>query len=328
MDIRTEIKQNIFSAAHDSFDDIALKVFNFQAVENPVYQQFLGLLNIKPDLVEKVSDIPFLPVQLFKNHRVVTGGREPEIIFESSRTSGIPSLHYVADTDIYRESVLRGFRYFFGEPQEYVFLALLPSYLERSGSSLIYMTDYLMRLSNHPLSGYFLNDFKELNNRIAKVKQSGKKLFLIGVAFALIDFAAEYQPDLSGHIVMETGGMKGRRKELLREELHAILKQAFNIQSIASEYGMTEMLSQAYALKDGFFHTPPWLRIFIRESNDPFSFAEKGQAGGINVIDFANIDSCSFIALQDLGRQWPDGSFEVLGRFDNSEIRGCSQMYS
>jgi phenylacetate-coenzyme A ligase PaaK-like adenylate-forming protein len=327
MDIRTKLREKIFSVDQNNFDVLALKIFKYQALNNSIYRKYIDLLNIKPDDVRKVADIPFLPVELFKQHNIVTGNLNPEIIFESSRTSGIASLHLVADLEIYKESIIRSFSIFFGAPENYIFLALLPSYLERSGSSLVYMMNYLMQFSGDKNSGWYLNNFKELNEKIKENKNSEKKIFLLGVSFALLDFARQYHPDLSGHIVMETGGMKGRRKELIRTQLHDELKGEFNLNHISSEYGMTEMLSQAYSVKSGRFNCPPWMKILIRESNDPLALIDTDETGNINIIDLANIDSCSFLSLQDIGRKFADNSFEVLGRADYSEVRGCGLMY-
>jgi phenylacetate-coenzyme A ligase PaaK-like adenylate-forming protein len=250
------------------------------------------------------------------------------MIFESSGTTGVtPGKHFINDVSIYEESFLRTFRLFYGEPEEFLIAALLPSYLERKGSSLVYMVDGLIKKNRNPLSGFYKNNIEDLVLMIKKAKEAGQKTLLIGVSFALIDLAENQSPDLSGVIVMETGGMKGRRKELTRSELHSILKERLNILSVHSEYGMTELLSQAYSKKDGIFYCPPWMKIIIRDPLDPLTFYnEPGRAGGINIIDLANINSCSFICTGDLGKLHEDGGFEVLGRFDNSDIRGCNLL--
>jgi len=328
MSFITEVKDKIFSVDKYSFDELALVIFRYQAENNPVYQQFIKYLHIKPSEVQKVSQIPFLPISLFKDHKIITGSAEEQKVFESSGTTGsIPSRHYVTDLEMYDRSLLEGFRLFFGEPDDYVFLALLPSYLEREQSSLTYMMQKLMDISGNEGNGFYLYDHDRLASKLSEALGSGKKIFFIGVSFALLDFAEAYHPDLSKCTVVETGGMKGRHKEMIREELHAHLRTAFGVEHILSEYGMTELLSQAYAKENGLFETPPWMRLYIRDTYDPFSYLAPGNSGGINVIDLANINSCSFIATQDLGKQWADGKTEILGRFDHSDIRGCSLMY-
>lgn len=324
----TELKDKIFSIDVNSFEQVALEIFQMQAVENPVYKAYLNLLKIKPEHIKTVADIPHLPVQLFKTQKVQINGAKTELIFESSSTTGRPSFHYVADAKLYEKSILQGFELFFGKPEDYIFLALLPSYLERKNASLVYMTDLLMKKSNHQEAGYYLYEHENLLEKIKYLLNSSeRKIFLIGVSYALLDFAQNFPVNLSGHIIMETGGMKGRHAEMIRPELHDILKKQFNMPEIASEYGMTELLSQAYAKEAGNFYCPPWMQYSIRERNDPFSTAQMGQVGAINIIDLANLYSCSFLALEDLGRINKDSSLEVLGRFDNAEIRGCSLMY-
>lgn len=328
MPLLTSPFNEIFSVHKDSFDLLAIEIFQYQAINNPVYKEYLDYLDINALEVKKVSEIPFLPIELFKNHKILSGNTDPEMIFESSGTTGsIPSRHYIADLEIYQKSIEKGFRHFFGDPSEYVFLALLPSYLERNNSSLVYMVQHLMSLSDHEDNGFYLYDHDKLNNAIKRNSGSNKKIFFIGVSFALLDFAENYNPDLSKAVIMETGGMKGQRRELTRPELHDTLKQAFHTNNIMSEYGMAELLSQAYAKKEGYFETPEWMKFLVRDVNDPFCYIGNGQTGGLNVIDLANVNSCSFIASQDLGRIMDDGRIEILGRFDNSDIRGCSLMY-
>ena len=328
MTLKTPLINKIFSVNKDSFDSLTIEIFQHQARFNPVYSLYLDYLHINRSEIKKVSQIPFLPIELFKNHRIVTGNTEPEMIFESSGTTGsVPSRHYITDISVYRKSIENGFRHFFGDPADYVFLALLPSYLERNNSSLVYMAQYLMELSGHHDNGFYLYDHEILAGKIHALSGSGKKLFFIGVSFALLDFAENYQPDLSSAVIMETGGMKGKRKELTRNELHNALKSSFHADNIMSEYGMAELLSQAYSRSDVIFETPPWMHFMVRDTNDPFAYLEDGQTGGLNVIDLANVNSCSFIATQDLGRIVSEGKTEILGRFDNSDIRGCSLMY-
>lgn len=321
------MEDTIFSVTEDNFNSTALEVFHFQFAANPVYRTYVQHLNIKRETIRKVEDIPFLPVEVFKNHAVLTGGNA-EIVFESSSTTGmVPSKHFVSQKALYERSVLDGFTRFYGEPGQYTFLALLPHYLERGNSSLVYMVNYLMMQSPDNPHGFYLHNHAELRDTIKKLMHEGRKIFLIGVAYALADFAEQFPVSLEGQIVMETGGMKGRKKELLRQQLHVILRSSFHVDHIHSEYGMTELLSQAYAKEDGLFQCPPWMKVLLREVNDPFASVEMGQSGLINVIDLANINSCSFLATQDLGRLLPDGRFEVLGRADNSDVRGCSLLY-
>ena len=280
-----------------------------------------------PGEVNRLEDIPFLPIQFFKSHEVVSSRENVIKTFTSSGTTGsFPSKHLVTDVSIYEKSFNLGFEKFYGPLENYVILALLPSYLEREGSSLIYMVNSLIEQSKHPESGFYLNDLDKLKNQLKNLDDSGKKVLLIGVSFALLDLVEAYSFQLKNTIVMETGGMKGRRKELIREELHQKLKTGFGVDAIHSEYGMTELLSQAYSKGDGIFFTPKWMRLFTRDTEDALLLQEPGKTGGINIIDLANINSCSFIATQDLGRVNADGSFEIIGRFDNSDIRGCNLM--
>jgi hypothetical protein len=321
MDIFHISDQQTFRAA-------ALEVFRFQAGAVKVYREYLSALGIDTEQVKEVEEIPFLPIEFFRTHRVIADGMEAEEIFESSGTTeGNTSRHYVANVSLYRESLLRGFYARYGSPEDLCILALLPSYLERSGSSLVYMMDHLIRWSKHPDSGFYLDDLAALAGLLGKRNEDGHPTLLLGVSFALLDLAKAHPIPLGENItVMETGGMKGRRKELVRGELHEILCGAFGKKEIHSEYGMTELLSQAYSDGDGIFFCPPWMRVLIRDPNDPLSPAAEGQAGGLNIIDLANRNSCSFIATSDLGRTHPDGSFEVTGRFDHSDTRGCNLL--
>lgn len=310
-----------------NFDALAIDVFRFQVTHNPVYASFVKGLKKDPEMITDVRDIPYMPVEFFKNHRVICGTNTPEIIFSSSGTTGmIQSKHEVADVSVYEESFRKTFELLYGNIEDIVILALLPSYLERDGSSLIYMVEDLIQRTKNPDSGYFLYNHDELLQTLIKLRSSGSKVILIGVTYALLDFVEHHQLDFPELIVMETGGMKGKRREMIREELHQQLCAGFGVKAVHSEYGMTELLSQAYSTGKGLFRCPPWMRIDIRDINDPLCLLEPGVTGGINVIDLANIYSCSFIATQDLGKRHKDGSFEIIGRFDNSDIRGCNLL--
>ena len=321
-------KDKIFNIKSSSdFETLALEVFQYQAKNNEIYSKYINHLGIIPDNIHQLERIPFLPIELFKTFKIITAKDIPGKIFTSSGTTGSgTSRHYVTDISWYRESFTRTFQYFYGNPEQYCLLALLPSYIEREGSSLIYMMDFLIRISNNPESGFYLDKLDILTEKIVRLREQNQKILLFGVSFALLNLAEKYKPDLSGQIVMETGGMKGRREEIIREKLHEVLNKAFNTKVIHSEFGMTELLSQAYSKGGGIFHTPPWMKVLIRDGYDPFFYVKKGKSGGINVIDLANFYSCSFIETRDLGRLLPDGGFEVLGRFDSSDIRGCNLM--
>ncbi|MCE2496252.1 MAG: acyl transferase [Flavobacteriales bacterium] len=307
---------------------LALELFRWQAIHVRPYRDFLHYLHIDPAGVHDTSRIPYMPVKFFKSHNVLADGYSPSTIFTSSGTSGqTPSRHGVVVESIYRESYMAAFRLFYGNPSDYVIFALLPAYLERSGSSLVTMAQGLIEESEHPDSGFFLNEYSALRELLINHRTSNRKILLLGVSFALLDLAEQHPVQLPHNaVVMETGGMKGRRRELIRSELHQRLSKGLGTQNIHSEYGMTELLSQSYALSGGKFHCPPWMNIQLRDTEDPLSTAPQGKTGGINIMDLANIHSCAFIATQDLGRQFPDGSFEVLGRFDDAEIRGCNLM--
>ncbi len=309
------------------FEKIALKVFRFQYDSNDVYREFCQLLNVEKKEVKSLQQIPFLPIQFFKSHVVVSTTHPVQETFTSSGTTGmVTSKHLVTDVSLYEESYRKGFSQFYGNIEDYIILALLPSYLEREGSSLIYMVNDLIQLTNNPDSGFYLNQYDELIKKLIDLDHSEKNIILIGVTYALLDLIERQKFQLKNTIVMETGGMKGKRKEMIREELHKILCNGFGVSTIHSEYGMTELLSQAYSLGNGVFECPPWMQILIRETEDALNYVDAGKTGGINVIDLANINSCSFIATQDLGKKKPNNSFEVLGRFDNSDIRGCNLM--
>ena len=325
----SKIIENIFTGDNFSFETVALQEFHYQYNHNPVYHQFVQLNKVRPGDVQTIADIPFLPVEFFKTRRVLSGNGEIQQIFESSGTTGQQtSKHYVADTDLYRKSFRKGFELFYGEPSEWNILALLPSYLEREHSSLVFMVNDLIQLSGSALSGFYLDEWNALSENLQKARNSSKKTMLIGVTFALLDLAEKFPQDLSHCIIMETGGMKGRKEELLREEVHTILKNAFRVNEIHSEYGMTELLSQAYSKGNGIFQTPPWMKILRREINDAKAIFTSEGRGIVNVIDLANIYSCSFIATQDMVYLHGDGSFEILGRSDNSDLRGCNLMVS
>ena len=306
---------------------MALKVFRFQYEHNKVYKDFCDFLKTDVQNVKSLQQIPFLPIQFFKSHEVLSSDEKIQEIFTSSGTTGMAtSKHLVTDASLYEESYRKAFSAFYGNIQNYVVLALLPSYLDREGSSLIYMVDDLIRLSNHPDSGFYLNNYDELIQKLLELEAAGESIILIGVTYALLDLIEKQKFELRNTIIMETGGMKGRRKEMIREELHEQLCQGFGVSAIHSEYGMTELLSQAYSLGEGIFECPNWMQILIRDPEDALSYVENGKTGGINVIDLANLNSCAFIATQDLGKQKPNNSFEVLGRFDHSDIRGCNLM--
>ena len=325
----SEVKNKIFRLRDiDDFSLSALEIFRYQAENNLVYNSYLNLLGIDIRKVSSIDEIPFLPAGFFKNHRVITGELAEVKIFESSGTSGSnPSRHLVTDLSLYEKSFLETFRLFYGDPSGYFIAALLPSYSDRQNSSLIFMMNGIIEKSNYFESGFYLENVTELLSNISAAKKSDRKILLLGVSFALLEMAEKFHPDLSGVIVMETGGMKGRRKEITRDELHSILKRCFNVDNIHSEYGMTELLSQAYSKAGGIFYTPPWMKILIRDPQDPLSVVtEPGRTGGINIIDLANINSCSFIATDDLGKLHNDGGFEVMGRLDNSDIRGCNLL--
>lgn len=309
------------------FETCAMDLFRFQAVENEVYGMFLKHLKVDIDSVNSINDIPFLPIQFFKTHKILSSNEPVEQIFLSSGTTGMQqSRHLVTDLVIYEESFRKGFQHFYGDIQNYTVLALLPSYLERDGSSLIYMVEDLIQQSKKPKSGFYLNNLDELAKTLVDLDKKGEKVLLIGVSFALLDLIESYQFQLKNTVVMETGGMKGRRKELIREELHQILCEGFGVEKIHSEYGMTELLSQAYSKGDGIFECPPWMKILMRDTEDALTILPEGKSGGMNIIDLANINSCSFIATQDLGKTYTNNTFEVLGRFDNSDIRGCNLL--
>lgn len=319
---------DIFSiASKKEFEKITLKVFRHQYENNAVYHKFCNLLKKNPTNVKRIPDIPFLPIQFFKSERIVSNKAPDEIIFTSSGTTGMStSKHHVTDLSVYETSFRQAFSQFYGNIEDYCVLALLPSYLERDGSSLIYMAQDLIEGSQHPDSGFYLNEYQQLAEKLIALDKEGQNVLLIGVTYALLDIIEQFDFQLNNTIIMETGGMKGKRKEMIREELHAILSKGFGVSTIHSEYGMTELLSQAYSLGNGIFECPPWMDVIIRDTEDALSLIGYNKTGGINVIDLANINSCAFIATQDLGKKYENQTFEVLGRFDNSDIRGCNLL--
>jgi len=323
---------HFFSISNETeFNDAALDIFHFQATNCSVYREYISHLKIDIEKVDHYLDIPFLPISFFKSHSVISDTKPIEITFTSSGTTGqITSKHLVQDLTIYEQSYNKAFELFYGKADDYCILALLPSYLEREGSSLIYMVDDLLKQSTHPMSGYFLHNHEELFQTLEQLKHAKQKTILIGVTYALLDFIEKYQINFPELVVMETGGMKGKRKEMVRAELHQLLCNSFGVKHIHSEYGMTELLSQGYSKGNGIFECPPWMKILLRDTSDPLTtlsiLANRHSTGGINVIDLANINSCSFIATQDLGKLHGANQFEIIGRFDNADIRGCNLL--
>jgi len=324
----TSLINRIFSINSDSdFRNIALQVFRYQAANNLVYRSFINYLGLNPQRINEIEKIPFLPIELFKLHRIVTGEPTIEVVFESSGTTGTTcSRHFIADLSVYEQSFLHTFKLFYGEPSNYTILALLPSYLERRASSLIYMTDILIKKSAKPESGFYLYNTNELIDTLLSLERQKRKTLLIGVTYALLDLAEQHKMQLKYATIMETGGMKGRRRELTRAELHEALTGSFGVTEIHSEYGMTELLSQAYSKQNGVYENPAWMRILIRDIYDPFQLIPTGRSGGINIIDLANIHSCCFIETADIGRITDTGGFEVLGRYDSGDVRGCNLL--
>lgn len=309
-----------------AFESYALALFRYQYEHCTVYRDFTDAIGRVPAAVKSSHDIPFLPISFFKTHAVVSGSFTPEVIFESSGTTTTQnSKHLVKDAGLYRQCFLQGFEQFYGAPQDYVFLCLLPSYLERGNSSLVYMADELIRRSGRFESGFYLNEWEQLASLLRTLREKGERVVLLGVTFALLDFAERYPMDLSGVIVMETGGMKGRREEWTRDQVHAFLKEQWQLDRIHSEYGMTELLSQAYSKGNGVYEAIPTMQVYVRDESDPFDISSRG-AGCLNVIDLGNVHSCAFIATDDIAKIAADGSFEVMGRLDHSALRGCSLM--
>ncbi|MBI5373738.1 MAG: acyl transferase [Sphingobacteriales bacterium] len=316
----------IFGITSVEFEPVALEIFHEQYRKNAVYGEFVKALGVDPGSVRSVTRIPFLPVRFFKSRAVQTGDFKPAAIFESSGTTGMASSsHLVKDLSVYEESFTRGFERVYGPVSRFCILGLLPSYLERGNSSLVYMVDQLVKQSGHPQSGFYAGEYAKLYETLKQLEQKGQPTLLIGVTYALLDFAAQYSLPLKHTIIMETGGMKGRREELIRPEVHALLQQSFPVDAIHSEYGMTELLSQAYSTGGGLFRCPPWMKVLVRDEEDPFRVLETG-SGIVNIIDLANLHSCAFIATDDAGKCHADGSFEILGRVDGSDLRGCSLL--
>ena len=307
----------LWDLAPDKFWETSKIIFNWQATHNPVYKQWVEL--------NKSSAIPFLPISFFKTQDIFIG-EKPMHLFESSGTTqDVKSNHWVQDLSLYEASFLKGFELFYGKPSDYCIIGLLPSYLERKHSSLVYMVDKLIKASGHAQSGFYLDDFTKLNEVLQNLEKQIQPVWFIGVSFALTDFAIAFPQHLNSTIVLETGGMKGRKEELTRNELHQLLREHLGTSTIHSEYGMTELLSQAYAIKEGVFKCPPWMKVMVAEEEDPTAIKETGR-GVLHIIDLANIYSCSFIATEDIGEVFEDGSFTVLGRLDSSARRGCSLL--
>lgn len=324
-------RKHLYQINNENFNDLVLNTFDFQSKHNPIYKNFISNLNINPNEVKDISNIPFLPISFFKTHKVKTGEWEPEIIFESSGTTGAnTSRHFLDDLQFYYDHSLKNFEFFYGDPKNYHIIGLLPSYLERENSSLVHMVQHLMKKCDSKYSGFYLYNYDELSDKLAQIGHksgSDRKIMLIGITFALLELGEQMAPSLSDNaIVIETGGMKGRRREMIREELHNVLCENFDLTSIHSEYGMSELLSQAYSSGEGKFKTPPWMKVLVRDINDPFSYTNG--VGAINIIDLANIHSCAFIETQDIGKINKEGTFEVMGRVDNSDIRGCNLLWS
>ena len=316
---------------NSDFTLAALDMFSYQYAGNEIYRRFVDTLGVVKHNISNLNQIPFLPIRFFKSHRVVTGDHGVRRIFRSSGTSGSgDSVHYVIDTQIYDQSLMAGFRQHFGDIEDWCILALLPNYLEKGDSSLVYMADQWIRVSRHPDSGFYLDQFDRLHETLQRLESAGQKTMLLGVTYALLDFSERYPGMLKHTVVMETGGMKGRRREMIRAEVHDLLKQRWQLDAVHSEYGMTELLSQAYAPEDGRFICPPWMRVLLRSEDDPLErtgpVSGKIQTGLVDIIDLANKHSCAFISTDDIGRLHPDGSFEIIGRMDNSDLRGCSLL--
>ena len=320
------MQKEIFDIKNDSdFEELALSIFDYQMESNSIYAPYAALI-LKGKAPNNIFEIPFLPISFFKTEQIICQGRPVEEVFLSSGTSGDQSKHLVSDISLYRESYLKAFELFYGDITQYCILSLLPNYREREGSSLIYMVDDLISKSKHEQSGFYLNDYESLSKRLQKLEKEGQKTILFGVSYALLDLAEQFPQKLEHTIIIETGGIKGKRKEMLKEELHQNLKAAFSLDVIHSEYGMSELLSQSYSNGEGIFKSPPWKKVLIRDTNDPLSIIGDNKTGGINIIDLANIYSCPFIATQDLGKTFENGTFTVLGRFDNSDLRGCNLL--
>ena len=329
--LKTNIRERIFSIKDElTFNEVALTIFQFQALNNPIYNRYLSLLNIDIKAIEHYSKIPFLPIEFFKNNIVLTSEQQvelPSLVFKSSGTTGEnTSSHYVLDPEIYLESCIKSFNLFYGAIENWNILALLPSYIERENSSLIYMVNQLMQISNKSANQFYLYNHDALYSKILELEKKKEPSILIGVSYALLDFAEKYQPQLNYTIVMETGGMKGKREEITKQAMHDILKKSFQTPTIHAEYGMTELLSQAYSSGNGLYKCPPWMKIICKELNDPFQETKNNQTGRINIIDLANIYSCSFIETADMGKVSDNDTFEIIGRIENALMRGCNLL--
>lgn len=326
-----DFEQSIFHNNAD-FEHLACQLFKYQYENNELYGAYCKSIGISSGEIHSTRDIPFLPIGFFKTHEVITGKFVPQIIFESSGTTGVvPSRHSVKDVSLYKKSFQKAFELFYGKVEGLTVIGLLPSYLERGHSSLVYMVNDLIEQSGNPDSGFYLNDYEQLFYKLRELEARNKSVLLVGVTFALLDFAEKYQMSLHNTIIMETGGMKGRREEWTRSQVHAFLSEKLKVETIHSEYGMTELMSQAYSRGKGIFRCPPWMKVVLRNEQDPLQVLpdpgrNENKQGIINIIDLANIHSCAFIATDDLGKLYPDGSFEVLGRIDNSDLRGCSLL--
>lgn len=324
----TQLEDKIFEInSNEEFETLSLEIFRYQAKYSPVYTQYLSLMGVNASAVNKIDEIPFIPVSLFKTQEIITAGKQSKLLFTSSSTTGsIPSRHFVAEPEIYEKSFLKSFSIFYGDPRDYAILSLLPSYLEREGSSLVYMAKRLMEISACPYNGFYLYNHEELKKTLEKLRERGKKTILLGVSFALVDFAKDYKIEFPELIVMETGGMKGRGREMSRDEIHNAIKSSFNVENVHSEYGMAELLSQSYSKADGIFLSPPWKRVLIKDIYDPSKILGEGAKGKVNIIDLANIYSCSFIETEDMGMKTAGDSFKILGRLNNTELRGCNLL--
>ena len=309
------------------FKNKAITLFNEQYNNNSTYNKYCKLLKIQPDQIKELSHIPYLPIQFFKTHKITSNNKIISHLFKSSGTSGARSINYVSDINLYEHSFRKCFEFFYGPIKNFVFLGLLPSYLEQKNSSLIYMVTDFIKQSEYQESEFYLQNYKKLHNTLIKLKKENKKTILFGVSYALIDFVEKFPTDINGFIVIETGGMKGRRKEITREELHSKLSVGFNVKNIHSEYGMTELFSQAYSSQDGVFKNPPWMKVLVRDINNPLSVSLKGK-GAINFIDLANADSCAFISSDDIGEVFNDSEYKISGRLSESDIRGCNLMFN
>jgi hypothetical protein len=319
-------ENSIFLIQKNNFEEIALKIFRTQSENNPVYKKYIEELKVDTLQVNSLAQIPFLPVNFFKTQKIKTTDFEENIFFESSGTTDtINSRHFIKDISLYKKSFVEGFKRFYGEPEQWCIIGLLPSYLERKNSSLVFMVDELIKMSGHSKSNFYLHDFEKLSVELKQLEKAKQKTLLIGVTYALLDFAEKYPMPLSHTVVMETGGMKGKRKEITRKEVHDLLKKQFGLSSIHSEYGMTELLSQAHSKNYGVFECPPWMKVLVRNEDDPFDISFTG-SGIVNIIDLANIYSCSFIATDDAGKVFKNGNFEISGRIDGSDLRGCNLL--